>query len=848
MHLEATHEATASASPSLIRTDRDLFRRQLELEDLSVTMGVQRYEKDQPMPWRDSSGKRRDEADTLPGQEATRKALQPVLTALEALREKAFQSAKGRGRPTREVRLMQKLSAVDLGPIALISLRFALTCARKEAPLAASALGLASAIHDHYRFELFRKSEHFGLYRAALRQIEDVTDYRRRRDYLVKAMKKADVRGMDWTKDEEIQIGTMLMDVVRDATGLIDVYTRREGGKTKSYIRLTDAAAEWLDKAHKSCALLAPMLLPMVVPPVPWTNPLNGGYLCAGRLPRLTLVKTQRKQTIDELFSTDMPKVYNAINAVQATAWRINKGVLSVLNEAMERDIPVAGLPTGGPVQAPPRPADIPRDVPVKELPKEAQVRLNTWRSAAAAIHKENAVRAGDLIGVAQKRWVANTFAEYEAIWFPWTLDFRGRMYPAPLGINPQADDLGRALIEFAEGKPLGETGPFWLAVHAANEFEGGIEKAPLEERAKWTMDHTDLILDSALRPLDGEMFWTKAENPWRFLAVCFEWAGMVMSEDPSSYVSHMPVQMDGSCSGLQHYSAALLDEEGAIATNVLPSKDRQDIYGLVAGKTSAEIARMAEAGDELAKAWLDKVNRKIVKQPTMTYAYSATVAGMRGQIETAMHKQDGRYLGEAFTNYQGSHFIAPIVRACIEDTVKAAAQAMEFLRQCAAVIAEADMPVRWVSPIGLPVAQYCFVQKAKKVEANMAGQRIQVVYQVDTTKADPKGHAFGVAPNVVHSWDASHAMHTVLGCLEQGITSFSMIHDSFGTHACDMDVMNRVLREEFIAQYSCDQMAALRQQFAAALPEDKAALLPPAPARGKADLSRVRESDYFFA
>ena len=45
-----------------------------------------------------------------------------------------------------------------------------------------------------------------------------------------------------------------------------------------------------------------------------------------------------------------------------------------------------------------------------------------------------------------------------ERFYFPWQVDHRGRVYPVPPLMNPQSDHIGRALIEFADGKPLGET------------------------------------------------------------------------------------------------------------------------------------------------------------------------------------------------------------------------------------------------------------------------------------------------------------------------------------------------------------------------------------------------------
>jgi len=47
------------------------------------------------------------------------------------------------------------------------------------------------------------------------------------------------------------------------------------------------------------------------------------------------------------------------------------------------------------------------------------------------------------------------------------------KIWPFPMGkyLHPQADDSGKALLEFSKGKRLGDRGPFWLKIHGANCF-----------------------------------------------------------------------------------------------------------------------------------------------------------------------------------------------------------------------------------------------------------------------------------------------------------------------------------------------------------------------------------------
>ena len=56
--------------------------------------------------------------------------------------------------------------------------------------------------------------------------------------------------------------------------------------------------------------------------------------------------------------------------------------------------------------------------------------------------------------------------------------------------------------------------------------------------------------------------------------------------------------------------------------------------------------------------------------------------------------------------------------------------------------------------------------------------------------------------PNFVHSLDGTHMMMTAVACREAGL-NFAGVHDSYWTHACDVDTMNRILREKFVELYS---------------------------------------------
>jgi DNA-directed RNA polymerase len=98
--------------------------------------------------------------------------------------------------------------------------------------------------------------------------------------------------------------------------------------------------------------------------------------------------------------------------------------------------------------------------------------------------------------------------------------------------------------------------------------------------------------------------------------------------------------------------------------------------------------------------------------------------------------------------------------------------------------------------------------------------------------------------PNFVHSIDSTHMMFTAQECKQKGI-SFAAVHDSFWTHAADVDRMNGILRNKFIELHSSPLITNLHDNFVKRYPQQK---FPRIPTAGDFDLSEIRQSTYFFS
>lgn len=105
--------------------------------------------------------------------------------------------------------------------------------------------------------------------------------------------------------------------------------------------------------------------------------------------------------------------------------------------------------------------------------------------------------------------------------------------------------------------------------------------------------------------------------------------------------------------------------------------------------------------------------------------------------------------------------------------------------------------------------------------------------------------NATAFPPNFVHSLDSTHMFMTALECYKRGIV-YASVHDSYWTHACDIDEMSEILRDSFVELYKRPLLEELRDHW---LTEDPSLNLPPVPKIGKGfDLEEVKKSKYFFS
>src|SRR6056300_309166 len=546
-------------------------------------------------------------------------------------------------------------------------------------------------------------------------------------------------------------------------------------------------------------------------------------------------IKQTNKRYLEELNNRwhEFPAVSNAVNIMQRTEWVINRPIFDVLEKCILNGYQLGKLPVNPEdIPLPPKPFDIATN-------KEAKTK---WKREASSVYKDRAKSKSKYIQIRQILEEAKKFLD-KGFWYPYQLDFRGRIYPKSPMLSPQSADYARALIKFKFGKPIATEEAFNnFAVAGAGLF-GETDKEELSVRRQWVIDNADKIISTANSPLT-DTWWTDADKPFSFLAWCMEYRDFALSDFSPDFITTLPIQSDCSNSGLQHYSAMMRDEVGGKATNLIPANKPNDVYGLVAEKV---IEKLQSKTDPMAKKWLDYgIDRKICKKPVMCLPYSLTQYSCRQYIQDHVEKElvernKQHDFGEDL--FRSTHWLTKVVWESINEVIVGAKDIMKFLKDVAKLVASENLPVAWTSPLGLPIMMSAYKKESKRVKTKMGDSIIKLSVSNLTEEIDRRKTQQSICPNFIHSLDASVLQLSVNKASELGIDNFSLIHDSFGVVAPDADKMAQALREAFCEIYNQDVLANWAMEMKQILSDKNKKKFPPIPAKGELDLDEVKKS-----
>jgi DNA-directed RNA polymerase len=651
-----------------------------------------------------------------------------------------------------------------------------------------------------------------------------------------------------WSAYRLIGVGLRFVDylVKLEVFELTKIGTRRPGRRSSAShaVQLTPTAAERARELADYLAVARPLNWPLVAPPIPWTTPSGGGFhfretldspLIPQSLKPLPLVRRACKEQKALLAKADLSVVYAGINAAQATAWRINPKVYSVLT-ALIQDGRGPGLTPFDPHEEPGRLSD--------EDARDVE-KLRAHKGVLRVAKAHNVKMRSKRLNQHRVFTAAQKFVIEPRIYFAYNMDFRGRVYACSDDLSPQGNDIQRGLLEFAEGDVLTDDGKKWLKVHLANCY--GVDKVSFEERVRWAEEHAGSIFATASDPLDTT-WWQKADQPWQFLAACFAYTECVGSPAGSLTPCRVPVMLDGSCSGIQHYAALLRDEVAGKEVNLVPGDRPGDLYATVAARV---LEKLSESREPFSLEWHSwGIDRKLVKRSVMVLPYGGTFLSnleyVRSMVRERMDKE-GRPKWLTDDNEQEAYVaLAKTVWRAMREIVRGPITGMAWVKSVVRSWADqrGHRKLHWTAPCGLPVVtDYRRTVNARQVDGTIGGEALTLKRFEQTDVTNWTRVETAAAPNFVHSLDASHLLISLKRAKEEGISNLAVVHDAFGTTPTRTAEFSRILREEFAKLYYRSPFECLGQAAHAV-----GVAYPDYPTWGSLSMEGISQSQYLFA
>lgn len=757
-------------------------------------------------------------------------------------------------------------------------------------------------------FHVFLSSQGNSDERRANKRLLKNLDERARRSVIQEnrsewALKKASDKGFAWSDLDDHStrsVGAIMVSAVFAGCDLFekqelpreDQLTDKDGNLItveERFIGFTAEAEQKLSEDNEFLDGQYPMFAPMLHEPRPWSEDSIGPYADPALAKLVPLVKhmgaDQQAAVREGYRDGSISQCVEALNYLQRVPYTVNtyiyEAILWVLEQKKTDE--VSGFPIVTKTKVP------------RKIKKEEFALLATDDKVDTVKERNTAIK-GNREAVANKFNIQRHLAEalelsvQNCFYLPHQFDTRSRIYHTS-DFGPHNTDYLRALLLFKNKTRVGD-GLEWLALQLANTWGDGdgqkVDKSSYDDRIAWVNANLEQIYEAGRDFEDAFDFWRKADDPFQFLAACHEFYNY-QHEGPD-YLSGLPIGLDATQSGIQHYAAASLDENDGELVNLVPGEVPNDLYEVCLAESyrliDDDIVRLEamdlgepandnEPPDEEVVKLRKRLHnakqlknypmkRKQIKRNCMTWAYSSKKFGFAKQLqkdwmdELSRDVRRGKLAKHPFDRrgFSVSHYAAEMNERAISNVVKSAAGGMNFFQMLAEIMSAEGLHIKFVTPLGFPMFQYYRTEtgtQRQKIwlfdrETKLLDKKATASFRGYTEVVKKTKSSNAISPNIIHAMDATHLMLTVLSCQDNGINDLMVIHDSFSTTIGNASMMRDILRLAFVELYTDYCLYTdLLNQCKARHPNPDSVEWPEVPAKGHLDLKLVLESDYFF-
>lgn len=592
--------------------------------------------------------------------------------------------------------------------------------------------------------------------------------------------------------------------------------------------------------------------LPMENPPIDWEivdGKIVGGYESY----QFEMIRTD---SINKNYNNYSKEVFDSINYIQSVPWIVNEKVLNAVIDDLKMPLKSDFIKTKYPE---PDSAKWELDLNDEKLNiskterKLILLQREAYKEKAALYNAELSDYESEVGKFRYVKLATQIALKYlgKKIYFPHSFDFRGRIYPLPIGLSPQGSDAIKALLLYANKETMTKAGEKWCWAYLASLY--GDDKLNFNERVERGKE---------LLKTD----YKEADEPYQFLSHQLEMQKYVDNPD---YKPSVRIHLDACNSGSQFTSAITNDLNGCMATNVIPTirkdgtQDRQDAYLLVAQKSIELSKKMFDQTNDLKQKntisflqnLLEKDGRKICKNPVMVSNYGGT-AGGRSEFLWNMLRE--LQVERKWITKKVASLFSKIIGDSIKGVLNGGKAFETYIHKMNNVISKDNQPITWTTSDGFYVIHSKNKElKPKVVECLIPGarRRARITKKRYSKNLSTVKMKSAISPNYIHSLDAELLRRVALQMKYLGIMDTDWIHDSFGCHPNHVDKLLEVTKQIFLELMLSNPIKLLDSQLREQVQLDKktqkelnSIKIPNLSNDKKLELHKVLESNWFFS
>jgi len=240
------------------------------------------------------------------------------------------------------------------------------------------------------------------------------------------------------------------------------------------------------------------------------------------------------------------------------------------------------------------------------------------------------------------------------------------------------------------------------------------------------------------------------------------------------------------------------------------PEEHELDIYEKVAHDWAGTLS-------EASKCY---ATRKAAKVPVMTWGYNATrmtsmehLDKMFGQKKRWCRKEKAFVVVEDGLERATAGRLGCDLYDNLNTTLADLTLAVTWVSECATQISKAgNCDIHWPTPDGFECKQRKLIGVPERLRVVLSNDKEFEANILDYSGQKPAHgkHRSAIAPNIIHSLDATHLRMVARRLAALGLPMI-FIHDSFATHVNHRDILYREIVDTFAELYSGNWLATLR-------------------------------------